>query len=116
MDIEDVLFDENIPAHIREVVFSYMLAENMSRYDLVLTPTSSNNDINGSQHVNGGGTDFTYEDVDAHQVANATSLGDYEYFSKGEYGDYTGHYYEGSPEKFRALVIDPPLYAVTCTI
>lgn len=77
-------------------------------------PTDTNNDVDGSQH--NGDIDFTYEDATEANVHEATNLGYYEYFSQYGFGTYTGHYYNGSDDKFAAIVINPLAYAATVQI
>lgn len=112
--IEDVIFEEEIPLHIRVSILEYMDSNNLSRNTMILTPTSSNNDVDGSAHHEEM-IDFTYEVPSNSQISEATTLGDYSYFSYDDYG-YTGHVYQGGDNKFEALVVDPPEYAVSETI
>lgn len=112
--IEDVIFEEEIPLSVRVSILEYMDRYNLSRNTMILTPTSSNNDIDGSAHHDAM-IDFTYEIPSTSQISEATTLGDYAYFSYDD-GDYTGHTYQGGDSKFEALVIDPPEYAVSESI
>lgn len=113
MDIQDILFSDQLPADRKRDIISLLDALGINNpYLRVLVPTDANDDINGSQHVSGGGTDFTYRDATLDDVLYASSAGVYDYFS--EYaGRYTGHYYNGSDTKFQALVFDPPAYAAS---
>ena len=77
----------------------------------IVTPTDTNDDVSGSQHVSNGGTDFSYRDADFDDIDNATSIGFYEHFSRTA-TDYTGHYYRGDMRHFPAIVVNPPAYAV----
>jgi hypothetical protein len=115
MDISDIIFHNQAPLELKQAIITLMDKENItSPYMRVLTPTASNNDVNGSQHVRNGGTDFTYRDVEEDDLDGVTGLGYYEYFSETySGGEITGHYYEGSEQKFEAIVLNPPAYAVT---
>lgn len=114
MDISDIIFSSTAPTSLKLALVELIEAESIT-YDMrVLSPTSSNDDINGSQHAANGGTDFTYEDAREDQFHSASSLGFYEYFAE-TFGGYTGHYYHGSDQKFAAVVIDPPAYAASVT-
>lgn len=114
MDISDMLFSPYTSIALKRAVF-----ELMERYSItdastpVLIPTATNDDINGSQHASGGGTDFSYEDASDSQIENASSLGYYEHFrsisSSG--APYTGNQYHGEGYMFAAVVVDPPAYA-----
>lgn len=115
MDIQDIIFDPSAPQGLRREVFEYMLDENLGAYTRVLVPTESNDDINGSQHASGGGTDFTYRDATDDDLQSVSTLGYYEYFSSYR-GAYTGHYYEGDGDHFEALVLNPPAYAASRTV
>lgn len=112
--IEDALFSEEIPLSVKIEILTYMDTYNLSSWTPILTPTENNNDIDGSQH-HSAIIDFTYRDATMDDISNASSLGDYDYFSVSG-ADYTGHYYEGSDSKFEALVINPPSYAISETI
>lgn len=116
MDIQDLIFDSSVSMEMKTTLLQVM-ADNhaFSPYTKVLVPTETNDDVNGSQHVTNGGNDFTYRDATEDDVASATTLGYYEYFSG--YGSvYTGHYYEGDSRYFEAVVLDPPAYAATYSI
>ena len=116
MDLQDILFSDRLDLSVKEVVLRAMQDYGIhDPYLKVLTPTATNDDVNGSQHVSNGGTDFTYRDAEVEDVAAASTLGYYEYFS-GYYGDYTGHYYNGDGHHFAALVVDPPAYAADYSI
>ncbi len=113
MDISDALLSSDVPFTVKRAILDLM-GSNQIRTDLmILKPTATNDDINGSQHARNGGTDFTYEDADLEDVAEASSLGYYEYFrsisSSGS--PYTGNQYHGEGYMFAALVVDPPAYA-----
>lgn len=108
--IEDALFSDEVSLNTKIEILTYMDNENLSQWTPILTPTEQNNDINGSQH-HSSIIDFTYRDATMEDISNASSLGDYDYFSVSG-GGYTGHYYEGSDNKFEALVVDPPSYAI----
>ena len=115
MYASEIFFNSAVSASVKEGLLSLIEREQISSDILVLKPTSTNDDINGSQHASGGGTDFTYEDASESDVVGASSLGYYEYFA--EYGTvYTGHYYNGSDYKFAAVVVDPPAYAATVQV
>jgi len=115
MYASDIFFNRDVPASVKEGILSLIESEQISSDILVLKPTADNDDINGSQHAIGGGTDFSYEDASESDVIEASSLGYYEYF--GDYmGQYTGHYYNGSTPKFAAIVVNPPAYAATVTV
>lgn len=115
MDIQDLLFNPQVSLELKTAVLEYAHEHNLSGYTLILTPTASNDDMNGSQHVSNGGTDFTYRDAAMDDIYGASTLGYYEYFS-GYYGGYTGHYYNGDGRHFDAVVIDPPAYAAEKTL
>lgn len=116
MDIQDILFNNNFDDSLRQSFFQFMIEENITDSHIpILKSSQTNDDVNGSQHVSHGGSDFTYVDADEDDVESATTLGYYEYFS--EYGaNYTGHYYQGSERKFAAIVVDPPAYAATFSL
>jgi hypothetical protein len=116
MDISDAIFNQNTPLAVKQALIEVIDTNFVTdAYIKILIPTDSNDDLNGSQHVSGGDNDFTYRDATEDEVREATTLGYYEYFS--EYGgEYTGHYYNGSDQKFAAIVIDPPAYAVAVHI
>lgn len=118
MDISDIIFNNQAPLELKQAILTLIDQENISSgYTRVLTPTASNNDVNGSQHVTNGGTDFTYRDVEEDDLTGVTGLGYYEYFSETySGGEITGHYYEGSERKFDAIVLNPPAYAVRVTV
>lgn len=111
MNIQDVIFSPTASMDLKIAIIQMVHQHHLTPYTKVLTPSSTNDDVNGSQHVRNGGTDFTYDDADFDTVASASSLGYYEYFSN-YYGRYTGHYYNGDGNHFDAVVIDPPAYAV----
>lgn len=117
VDISDVMVNREVPRKFKDALLD--LIDNnedvyFSSFLSILVPTDSNDDVNGSQHVSDGGSDFTYRDATFEDVQNATSIGHYEYFSN--FGDvYTGHYYNGDGNYFSAIVIDPPSYAVSET-
>lgn len=111
MYLEDLCLDESIPSSKREAVRDFAERKGVGLYIKVLVPSDSNDDVNGSQHVSNGGTDFTYRDADSDDVVNGSALGFYPYFRKF-YSGYTGHSYEGEGEFFSAIVVDPPAYAV----
>jgi len=114
--LTELLLSSAVPIKVKQALLELMDRERI-HYDVqVLTPTATNDDVNGSAHVADGGTDFTYQDATENDAAAATSLGYYEYFSDCGYGTYTGHYYNGSSSKFVAVVIDPPAYAATVHI
>lgn len=116
MNIQDVIFDNSIPSNVREAFFRIVVEENITDpYTAVIMPSETNDDVNGSQHVSNGGTDFTYVDASASDIAEASTMGYYEYFSR-EGSHYTGHYYNGEPTKFAAVVVDPPAYAASIHI
>lgn len=112
MYISDIFMNSYIPVGLKHAVVDLIENNNISSSVApFLIRTDSNDDINGSQHVTGGGTDFTYRDATEDEIINAESLGYYEYFSR--YGDvYTGHYYQGEDHHFEAIVVDPPTYAI----
>ena len=113
MDVSDLIFDSQVSLSLKAAVLELLDSEGFLRSTLqVLVPTDSNNDVNGSQHVSEGGTDFTYRHATIDDLENAHSLGFYEYFS-GYYGNFTGHYYNGDGNHFEALVVNPPAYAAT---
>lgn len=118
MDISDIIFNNHAPLELKQAIIVLMDRENItSPYMRVLTPTATNDDVNGSQHANNGGNDFTYRDVEEDDLSNVSGLGYYEYFSEAySGGEITGHYYNGSDQKFEAIVLDPPAYAVTVIV
>lgn len=118
MDISDIIFNTQAPIALKQAIITLMDNENISSpYTPVLTPTASNDDVNGSQHARNGGTDFTYRDVEEDDLDGVTGIGYYEYFSDTySTGIYTGHYYQGSDRKFDAIVLNPPTYAVTVNV
>lgn len=109
MDISDILFNSYIDGDLKRALVELVIDNNITSSSIrLVTPTSTNDDVDGSQR---NGSDFTYRDVTEEEVAHASSLGYYEYFSRQ--GDiYTGHYYQGEGQKFDAIVIDPPAYEV----
>lgn len=114
MNIAEVFFARNTPTFVKHAILTMVERAHSDGVHVdqdtqVLTPTDTNDDINGSQHVSNGGTDFTYRDVTDADITDAHSLGVYEYFS-GSRGCYTGHYYHGN-NHFTAVVINPPAYA-----
>lgn len=114
MDISDILFSPYASSSLKRAVFELMESNRITNASMpVLTPTATNDDINGSQHVANGGTDFSYEDASDSQIENASSLGYYEYFrSVSSSGSpYTGNQYHGEGSMFAAVVVDPPAYA-----
>lgn len=116
MDIQDVIFDPEVSMDLKHAILQLMADEHIrSGFTPILVPTSTNDDVNGSQHASNGGTDFTYRDADMDDVQRATTLGYYEYFSNYGVG-YTGHYYNGDGRHFDAIVLDPPAYAVSHTV
>lgn len=118
MDISDIIFNNQAPLELKQAIITLMDQKNInSPYMRVLTPTASNDDVNGSQHVSNGGTDFTYRDIEEDDLDGVTGLGYYEYFSETySGGEITGHYYNGSEQKFDAIVLNPPAYAITVTV
>lgn len=100
------LHDSDVDEHIIDLIESF--GEDPD--SLILTPTASNNDVDGSQHS--GGSDFNYEDASESDIENATSLGWYSGFSAYVGGVYTGNQCDGYGPLFSAVVIDPPDYAV----
>ena len=111
MDISDALFDSSIGLGVKQAILNLVQVHSLTGYTPILTPTDKNDDVNGSQHAYNGGTDFTYRDVSWDEVNDASSLGVYDYFSNYA-GEYTGHYYQGDESHFRALVVNPPAYAI----
>lgn len=112
MDATDLLFSLDAETALKEAVIGIIQREYISNPALpILTPTDTNDDVNGSQHVSNGGTDFTYRDATAQDLLAATSIGYYEYFSRTETG-YTGIQYNGDGRLFPAIVINPPAYAI----
>lgn len=111
MYTSDIFFNPDISLDIKQAVLELLDSERISFDASVLKRTATNNDVDGSQHD--GEIDFTYEDADENDVRETTSLGYYEYFSQYGFGTYTGHYYNGSDQKFAAIVINPPAYAAT---
>lgn len=116
MDISDIIFSNSAPLHLKKAILEIMDQNGITdAYMKVLIPTESNDDVNGSQHARNGGNDFTYTDPSEGDLNDVHGLGYYEYFSVE--GDlYTGHYYNGSYDKFAAIVLDPPEYAVSVTV
>lgn len=115
MDVQDILFSSTASLELKAAVLELCHQHSLSAYTKVVTPTATNDDVNGSQHASNGGTDFTYRDATEEDVAAASTLGYYEYFTG--YGDqYTGHYYNGDGRYFDAIVLDPPAYAVTVNV
>lgn len=115
MDVQDIVFSTSASLELKTAVLQLCHEHSLSGYTRVLVPTATNDDVNGSQHASNGGTDFTYRDADEDDVAAASTLGYYEYFS-GYGAGYTGHYYNGDGRHFDALVLDPPAYAVAVTV
>lgn len=114
--VSEALFDTSIPVHVRRALFDAVLSENgVFEWTPILTPTDTNDDVNGSQHAVNGGTDFSYRDASLSDLSNAESFGFYEYFSR-EGSGYTGHYYNGDGNHFAAIVVNPPAYAATYTV
>lgn len=114
MDISDILFSPYTSSSLKRAVFELMESNRITDASTpVLTPTATNDDINGSQHVANGGTDFSYEDASDSQIEDASSLGYYEYFLPITAGSsiYTGNQYHGEGFMFAAVVVDPPAYA-----
>lgn len=118
MDISDVLFSRDTSFTLKHSILDLMEQNGITdAYMRVLTPTDSNDDVDGSQHARNGGNDFTYREITEEDLENVSGLGYYEYFSEGYTGDViTGHYYHGSSNKFEAIVINPPAYAVSVTV
>lgn len=115
MDVSDLIFDSAVPHSTKLAVLDLMRDyPQIQGFTQVLTPTSTNNDVNGSQHA-GANIDFTYEDASMDDVLNASALGYYEYFSS-YFGVYTGHYYNGDGQHFDAVVVNPPSYAAEVTV
>lgn len=82
MDIQDIIFNPDVTYTVKQAVLALMEAEHISDpYTRVLTPTMSNDDVNGGQHSSHGGSDFTYEDLTVDVINDASALGFYEYFS-----------------------------------
>lgn len=114
MYASEIFFDRDVPTRVKEGFIELIERENLGSDVLLLKPTSSNDDTNGSQHGRGG-TDFTYEDATPADLVEASSLGYYDYFA--DYGTgYTGHSYQGEGYRFGAIVIDPPAYAATVQV
>ena len=115
MDVQDILFSSTASLELKAAVLELCHQHSLSAYTKVVTPTATNDDVNGSQHARNGGTDFTYQDAVDTDLDTASSLGYYEYFST--YGNcYTGHYYNGEGDYFEAIVLDPPAYASEITV
>lgn len=100
------LYDSGVDEHIIDLIESFGEDPDSP----ILTPTASNNDVDGSQHS--GGSNFTYEDASESDIENATSLGWYSGFSNYGGGDYTGNQYDGYGPLFSAVVVNPPEYVV----
>ena len=115
LTISDLIFDYRVGFHIKEALLEVMEREGVHSDLPVLKPTATNDDVNGSQHVSNGGTDFGYDDATVDDVVDGSTLGYYENFAEsyGSSGSYTGHSYEGSGSRFAAVVVDPPAYAAT---
>lgn len=113
LTISDIIFDYRVGFSIKEAFLELMERESVHSDLQILKPTATNDDVNGSQHASNGGTDFTYEDATIEDVIEGSALGYYEYFANGYAGNYTGHSYEGSGERFAAAVVNPPAYAAT---
>lgn len=116
MDISEVFFSDYIGPSVKRAVLDLMTSYSIHSDLRVLMPTESNDDINGSQHAAGGGTDFTYEDATEADVAGARTLGYYQHFSVYSSTLYTGNQYQGDGNLFSAIVVDPPAYAADITI
>ncbi len=114
MDIIDALSSREVPSSVKHLLIDILDSEYaINIHSSILTPTATNDDVNGSQHAAHGGNDFTYEDISEEQLyGSGLTFGVYEYFSR-EGAHYTGHYYNGEDYKFAALVLNPPAYAVT---
>jgi hypothetical protein len=113
MDIKDIVFSSSAPSSLKRAIMDIVFEQGITDHCMkVLTPTDTNNDVNGSQHVSNGGTDFTYRDVTESDLWDATSIGYYDYFGTVNSSIYTGHSYEGSERRFSAIVINPPEYAI----
>lgn len=115
MDVQDIIFDPDVSLHLKTTLLELCHEHRISGFTQVLTPSASNNDVNGSQHSGESFIDFTYRDVDMDDVESASTLGYYEYFSNYGVG-YTGHYYNGDGRHFDAVVIDPPAYAASHSV
>jgi len=114
MDIIDALTSREVPSHVKHQLIDILESEySIDAHSSILTPTATNDDVNGSQHASNGGNDFTYEDADESSLSqDSLTFGVYDYFSR-EGSHYTGHYYNGESHKFAALVVNPPAYAAT---
>lgn len=113
LTISDIIFNYRTSFSIKEAFLELMEQESIHSDLQILKPTSTNDDVNGSQHASNGGNDFTYEDATVDDVIGGSTLGYYEYFANSYGGNYTGHSYEGSGERFAAVVVNPPAYAAT---
>jgi len=115
LTISDIIFDYRVGFHIKEAFLELMELESVHSNLQILKPTATNDDVNGSQHVSNGGTDFGYDDATIDDVVEGSTLGYYEYFAESysSSGSYTGHSYEGSGSRFAAVVVNPPAYAAT---
>lgn len=94
-----------------QAIAEFADARGLSEYTRIFARADSNNDVNGSQH-HPFTVYFTYRDATEEDVANATSLGYYEYFREYGCDEYTGNQYEGYGGFVDAIVVDPPGYAV----
>ena len=75
---------------------------------MVLTPSPSNNDVDGSQH-HSFVVNFDYREAGQEDAERANGVGYYEYFSAIGGGEYSGNQYEGSGT-YDAFVLDQPAY------
>lgn len=114
MDILDLITHPSVSRELKHLMVDILEDEALlSVYCPILTPRSSNDDLNGSQHAEGGGTDFTYEEAAIEQLLSwDLTFGVYEYFSR-EGDHFPGHCYHGDGNHFAALVVNPPAYAAT---
>lgn len=114
MDIQDALESDRVSRAVKHMLIDIVEdTPGIDLYSKILTPTATNDDVNGSQHAYNGGTDFTYEDASCDQLeaSYGISFGTYDYFAvEGDH--YTGHSYHGEDHRFEAVVVNPPAYAV----
>lgn len=118
MDIKDALESDSVSRAVKHMLLDIVEdTPGVSLYSSILTPTASNDDVNGSQHASNGGTDFTYEDASYDQLQDSygISFGTYDYFAR-EGDHYTGHSYNGEGYRFQAVVVNPPAYAVSYSL
>jgi hypothetical protein len=118
MNVEDALTSDCVSREVKHMLLDIVLDNpGFGFWSSILTPTAANDDVNGSQHASNGGNNFTYEDASYDQLSDSYGLtfGTYDYFAR-EGSLYTGHSYHGEGNRFEAIVVNPPTYAVSYTL